>query len=77
VTFTAPAAQNDLNPGDEFNLIRWIYGWSDRRIGFQLYCNVDRLRGCGSPEPSTWAMMILGFVGVMAYRRKGGGLHIA
>jgi hypothetical protein len=25
------------------------------------------------PEPSTWAMMILGFVGVgfMAYRRKG------
>jgi hypothetical protein len=26
------------------------------------------------PEPSTWAMMILGFMGVgfMAYRRKGG-----
>jgi hypothetical protein len=28
----------------------------------------------GVPEPSTWAMMILGFMGVgfMAYRRKGG-----
>ena len=28
----------------------------------------------GVPEPSTWAMMILGFLGVgfMAYRRKGG-----
>jgi hypothetical protein len=36
--------------------------------------------GCGGtvggvPEPSTWAMMILGFVGIgfMAYRRKQNG----
>jgi hypothetical protein len=31
------------------------------------------------PEPSTWAMMILGFAGVgfMAYRRRNGALHIA
>jgi PEP-CTERM motif len=31
------------------------------------------------PEPSTWAMMILGFCGVgfMAYRRKSGALHMA
>ena len=31
------------------------------------------------PEPSTWAMMILGFFGVgfLAYRRKGAGLRIA
>ena len=31
------------------------------------------------PEPSTWAMMILGFCGVgfMAYRRKGGRLRLA
>jgi PEP-CTERM motif len=30
------------------------------------------------PEPSTWAMMILGFMGVgfMAYRRKQGGLSL-
>lgn len=31
------------------------------------------------PEPSTWAMMILGFCGVgfMAYRRKNGALRLA
>jgi hypothetical protein len=31
------------------------------------------------PEPSTWAMMILGFFGVgfLAYRRKGAGLRLA
>jgi len=31
------------------------------------------------PEPSTWAMMILGFcgVGLMAYRRKTGALRLA
>jgi hypothetical protein len=30
------------------------------------------------PEPSTWAMMILGFAGVgfMAYRRRGDALHV-
>lgn len=32
-----------------------------------------------TPEPSTWAMMILGFAGVgfMVYRRRRGALHIA
>jgi hypothetical protein len=31
------------------------------------------------PEPSTWAMMILGFAGIgfMAYRRKTGALRLA
>jgi hypothetical protein len=31
------------------------------------------------PEASTWAMMILGFVGLgfMAYRRKNGALNVA
>ena len=31
------------------------------------------------PEPSTWAMMILGFTGIgfMAYRRKSGALRLA
>ena len=31
------------------------------------------------PEPSTWAMMILGFFGIgfMAYRRRGGALRLA
>jgi hypothetical protein len=33
----------------------------------------------GVPEPSTWAMMILGFLGIgwMAYRRRGSTLRIA
>jgi hypothetical protein len=33
----------------------------------------------GVPEPSTWAMMILGFAGVgfMAYRRRNGLQHVA
>jgi hypothetical protein len=33
----------------------------------------------GVPEPSTWAMMILGFAGVgfMAYRRRNGALRLA
>jgi hypothetical protein len=42
------------------------------------------LRGIGNsvggvPEPSTWAMMILGFAGVgfMAYRRKSKPVMIA
>jgi hypothetical protein len=32
-----------------------------------------------TPEPSTWAMMILGFAGVgfMAYRRRSSALHVA
>ena len=31
------------------------------------------------PEPSTWAMMILGFagLGIMAYRRRGGAMIAA
>jgi PEP-CTERM motif len=31
------------------------------------------------PEPSTWAMMILGFAGIgyMAYRRRNSALHVA
>ena len=31
------------------------------------------------PEPSTWAMMILGFatIGFIAYRRRSAGLHLA
>lgn len=40
----------------------------------------DNIHVGGVPEPATWAMMILGFIGVgfMAYRRKpGGNLRIA
>src|ERR1700721_3365678 len=45
--------------------------------GFQLSgtVSIDSTVTSGVPEPSTWAMMILGFFGVgfMAYRRKQNG----
>jgi hypothetical protein len=54
--------------------------------GTPIFFGVDVVNGAGDtgnvgavlsavPEPSTWAMMILGFFGVgfMAYRRKGQG----
>jgi hypothetical protein len=33
----------------------------------------------GTPEPSTWAMMILGFAGIgfMGYRRRNSALRVA
>jgi hypothetical protein len=51
-----------------FNSLSWINptaeNWYGFNVGFQSIAPV--------PEPSTWAMMILGFAGVgfMAYRRK-------
>lgn len=45
------------------------------------YIGLDDVAVAAVPEPSTWAMMILGFVGVgfMAYRRKqnGAALRVA
>jgi PEP-CTERM motif len=40
---------------------------------------VERTVESAVPEPSTWAMMILGFLGLglMAYRRKSGTLRLA
>jgi hypothetical protein len=42
-------------------------------LGAQGFLNTGDFVTSAVPEPSTWAMMVLGFVGVgfMAYRRKG------
>jgi hypothetical protein len=47
-------------------------------LGEDLSVNYQAVLG-GVPEPSTWAMMILGFFGLgfMAYRRKNGALRLA
>ena len=64
-TFTAFADQNVNfeNYADPSN----NFGFGCCNIHYQLYGSVSAV-----PEPSTWAMMILGFAGVgfMAYRRK-------
>jgi uncharacterized membrane protein len=46
-------------------------------VGYSSF-NAPPVAG-GVPEPSTWAMMILGFLGLgwMAYRRKNSGLRFA
>jgi len=43
--------------------------------GASEFVNASSSMMAGVPEPSTWAMMILGFVGLgfLAYRRKHGG----
>ncbi len=50
------------------------FGICDIRRGNNLRTDgiVDRARISAVPEPSTWAMMILGFaaIGFMAYRKK-------
>ena len=75
VTFTAPAAQNDLNSGDEFNLIVGFTGGPIIASDFSYTATWTGFEVVAMPEPSTWAMMILGFAGVgfMAYRRKQNG----
>jgi hypothetical protein len=64
---------------DSANLLFAIGGFSDTLTGQQLLFqsstggpNIAHLDVGAVPEPSTWAMMILGFAGVgfMAYRRR-------
>jgi hypothetical protein len=47
-------------------------GYPDGQHAIQLSVTEERFGAGSVPEPSTWAMMILGFlgVGVLAYRRK-------
>jgi hypothetical protein len=72
VTFTAPTAQNYLNPGNEFNLIVGFTGGPIIASEFSYTATWTGFEVAAVPEPSTWAMMILGFcgVGLMAYRRN-------
>jgi hypothetical protein len=77
VTFTAPAGINDLNPGDQFNV---IVGFRNAGGGsvvidpaeFSYTVTWTGFEVAAVPEPSTWAMMLLGFcgVGLVAYRRR-------
>jgi hypothetical protein len=72
VTATGGLDESDLVP-DLFNGQN-IYFASDIANTAGLTGNVGGIAG-DVPEPSTWAMLILGFAGVgfMAYRRKGQG----
>ena len=61
-----------------FNYVAIVFQYLTTQTTFNLsgYTGISNLRfySVGAvPEPSTWAMMILGFFGVgfMAYRRKG------
>ena len=63
--------------GGGFNNAVWSYNSANAPFPGEI-------NGVGSitaavPEPSTWAMMILGFMGVgfMAYRRRSGSLRLA
>jgi hypothetical protein len=78
VTFTAPAAQNYLDPGDEFNVIVGFTGGSIIPADFSYTATWTGFEVAAVPEPSTWAMMILGFCGVgfMAYRREHNGASL-
>jgi hypothetical protein len=85
--FTQAQTKSDL-PGNYFYIIQpWSNGGpGDGNIATQLSNNgvgIDAYNGqyitgnwvlTAVPEPSTWAMMILGFAGIgfMAYRRRNG-----
>jgi hypothetical protein len=45
--------------------------WTSRKLLFR-----DVTLAASAPEPSTWAMLLLGFAGIgfMAYRRRKGDL---
>ena len=68
--------------GENFILVSTINGETFSSLGFTSTGNlssveqvrVDIAGNVGAvPEPATWAMMVVGFVGVgfMAYRRRG------
>jgi hypothetical protein len=65
-----------------FDVIVTLNG-TDPPIGFELTLDpsltLDSPLSPAVPEPSTWAMMILGFLGIgfMAYRQRTAALHVA
>jgi hypothetical protein len=69
-----------LHTGDTAFTIFTQNPTNDDNIFFaSLYTTAQITSVNGVPEPSTWAMMILGFAGIgfMTYRRKSGALHVA
>jgi hypothetical protein len=94
LTFTSPtpitsgATQQVTANGENFILISAINGETFNSLSFTSSGNLSHVQqvrvdiaGAVStvPEPSTWAMMVIGFFGVgfLAYRRqKHGGLRL-
>lgn len=74
-TSIAPGVNPGFNPGDTVQLrLSQSFGYSVAGTDLGTFVLASAV-----PEPSTWAMMILGFVGVgfMAYRRKQTGVSLA
>jgi hypothetical protein len=81
VLFDLQLSENDLLAGLTTNVLNQSEFFAlpgDTNAGFTV---TGTFSVASVPEPSTWAMMILGFAGVgfMAYRRKqnGSALHLA
>ena len=76
VTFktTANSGQNTITFFNQSN--NGIYRVNTQSNGSSEYVNATSSVVAAVPEPSTWAMMILGFLGLgfMAYRRKQPGV---
>jgi hypothetical protein len=72
ITFTATPGQ-DLMTGDQYDI---LVGFNQSTINLNTFAFTATWTGfeqvAAVPEPSTWAMMILGFCGVgfMTYRRR-------
>jgi PEP-CTERM motif-containing protein len=72
VEFTAPDGQF-LRPGDQYDFFFTFQNPIDPST-FSFTAEWIGTQVAAVPEPSTWAMMILGFIGVgyMTYRRRKG-----
>ena len=63
-----PSTPYDLSPFDYQHHVTYSYG----NLVYHLSGDFLTLTAAAAPEPSTWAMMILGFAGLgcMAFRRR-------
>jgi hypothetical protein len=75
--FNGGGIWGQVRPGPEPGIeagAQWIWSVPDSGLyaDFSTSISADTAQTAAVPEPSTWAMMILGFAGVgfMAYRRK-------
>ena len=75
-TIIAPYAQNLREQGQNISITIFDTSWTNAGLINGGQCvDCTPTPTAAVPEPSTWAMMILGFAGVgfMAYRRKQNG----
>jgi hypothetical protein len=81
LNLTGSGLTNDIAPGSESDKFHWAPAL--QASGFTLSLEVANGNTAtvveSVPDPSIWAMMILGFFGVafMAYRRKPAALGLA